>query len=103
MMSQNTLSAIVGAIIAVIIVGGAVAESLLHGSIDSTLVVMATAVVATFFTGSAVRQVNGAKVDALTASVNGIHARLDSANLGPARDGTAAAPDATSPTPGAPS
>jgi hypothetical protein len=86
-LSTNLLTSIVGAILAMIIVGGAVFESIVHGVIDSTLVVMATAVVATFFTGQAVRQVNGTKVDALAQSVAGLHARLDSAAIAPARDG----------------
>lgn len=93
--SQNTITAIVAAILGVIIVGGAVFESIAKGAIDSNLVIMASAVLATFFTGQAVRQVNGAKVDALTLAVNGVHARLDAANVQPAKDGTA-----TPPTPG---
>jgi hypothetical protein len=85
--TNSLVTAITAALLAVIIVGAAAYESVLHGQVDSALLVMATAVVSTFFTGQAVRQVNGAKVDALTASVIGLHSRLDSAGLGPAKDG----------------
>ena len=90
--SQNTLTAIVGAILAVIIVGGAVFESITAGVVDPALLTMATAVVAVFFTGQAVRQVNGTKVDALTQAVLGVHARLDNAGAPPAKDGQGASP-----------
>lgn len=81
------MSTITAAIVAILVVGGAVLESVERGSIDPALLVMATAVVATFFTGQAVRQVNGTKVDALTQAVVGLHSRLDSAGLPPAKDG----------------
>ncbi len=86
--TSNLLTSVVGAILAILIVGGAVLESVLNHAIDSELVIMATAVLGVYFTGQAVRQVNGTKVDALTQSVLGLHARLDSASIGPAKDGT---------------
>jgi hypothetical protein len=85
--TNSLVTAITAAILAMIIVGAAAYESIAHDHIDPALIVMATAVVATFFTGQAVRQVNGAKVDALTQSVIGLHTRLDSAGVGPAKDG----------------
>lgn len=86
-LTTSLLSAIVAAILGVIIVGGAVYESIVRGAIDDNLLVMAMAVLATFFTGQAVRQVNGTKVDALTQAVLGVHRRLDSAGIAPAKDG----------------
>lgn len=70
-----------------ILVGGAVYQSITTGSIESGLLGMATAVVAVYFTGRANKQVNGEKVDALTRSVSGIHKRLDETGVPPAADG----------------
>ena len=81
------LTAITSALIALVVIGAAAFESVTRSSIDPALLVMATAVMATFFTGQAIRQVNGTKVEALTTAVLGIHSRLDAANVGPAKDG----------------
>ncbi len=86
-LTTNLLTSIVSAILAVIIIGGTVLESVTQGAVDPALLTMATAVVAVFFTGQAVRQVNGTKVDSLTQAVVGLHSRLDEAGLAPARDG----------------
>jgi hypothetical protein len=71
-----------------ILVATACLESFIKGQVDPAILTLAAAVVATYFTGNAVRQVNGLKVDALKNSVDGLHARLDTANIGPAKDGT---------------
>lgn len=63
------------------------AESFFHGTVDPAVLTLSAAVVATYFTGAAVRQVNGSKVDALTTSVMALHSRLDQASVAPARDG----------------
>ncbi len=83
----SAAASIVGGILAVLIVGGAVVESVLRGPIDAGLAAMATAVVATFFTGQAIRGTNGVKMDALASAVNGVHSRLDQAGIPPAGDG----------------
>jgi len=70
-----------------VLVGGAVYQSITTGMIESGLLGMATAVVAVYFTGRANRQVNGEKVDALTKAVGGIHARLDAAGIRTASPG----------------
>lgn len=85
--TNSLVTAVTAALLAVIIVGAAAFESISKMTVDPTLVVMATAVVSTFFTGQAIRQVNGAKVDALTQSVLGLHSRLDTVGIGPAKDG----------------
>jgi hypothetical protein len=74
-------------LIGTILVITACAESFINGKVDPAILTLAAAVVSTYFTGNAVRQVNGLKVDALTQSVNGLHARLDAADIGPAKDG----------------
>ena len=74
-------ASIVGGILAVLIVGGAIVESVTRGSIDNSLVIMATSVVATFFTGQAIRSSNGVKMDALANAVTSVHARLDQAGV----------------------
>lgn len=65
----------------------ACAESFFHGSTDPAILVLATSVVASYFTGAAVKQVNGLKVDALTQAVIGLHTRMDKLNIPPAADG----------------
>ena len=77
----------VGAI-GTILVATACLESFFKNSVDPAILTLAAAVVSTYFTGNAVRQVNGLKVDALTNAVAGLHARLDQANIGPSKDGT---------------
>lgn len=76
-------SAITG-ILAIMLVGAAIYDALVRGAIDSNLFVLATAAVGVYFGGQAARSVNGDKVAAIAASVQGIHARLDAANLPPA-------------------
>ena len=88
----SLLTSVVGGILAILIVGGVVIESVTSGVVEPSLLVLATAVVATFFTGQAVRQVNGAKVDALTTAVLGLHTRFDAAALPPANDGVPKGP-----------
>lgn len=78
----------VGAI-GVLLIATACLESFIKGNVDPAILTLATAVVATYFTGNAVRQVNGLKVDALTNAVAGLHARLDQASISPSKDGLA--------------
>lgn len=86
--AQRAATTIVGAILAILIVGGAVLESVTRAAVEPSLLVMATAVIGVFFTGQAVRQVNGTKVDALTQAVLGMHTRLDTMGAPAAKDGT---------------
>lgn len=67
--------------IGLLLIIGAVYESVTTGSVESSLLVMATAVVSVYVTGRSVRQVNGAKVEALAKSVDALHARFDEAKL----------------------
>lgn len=85
---QQAAYAVVGAVLAVLIVGGAVFESVARGTIEPQLLVMATAVVGVFFTGQAIRSSNGVKMDAVATAINSVHARLDAAGIPPAGDGT---------------
>lgn len=78
-------------IVGVLLVATSCAESFFHGTTDPAILVLTTGVVATYFTGGAVRQVNGTKVEALTHSVLALHARLDAGGLPPAADGVEAA------------
>lgn len=78
---SNISTNVVSAVIAVSLVIGAVYESVVKGQVDPALLALVTAVVATYFTGAAVRQVNGTKVEGLTRSVDSLHARFDSANV----------------------
>lgn len=82
--AQSTLVGLIG----LILVATACAESFIKGQIDPALLTLVAAVIATYFTGTAVRQVNGSKVEALTQSVLALHTRLDSAGITPAKDGT---------------
>lgn len=81
--SKLATSAITGAI-GLLLVATTCAESFVHGTVDPAVLGLATAVVGVYFTGSAVRQVNGLKVDALTESVLALHSRLDSQGAPPA-------------------
>lgn len=81
--AQSTTVGLIGLILVIT----AAAESFEHGQIDPALLTLVAAVIATYFTGTAVRQVNGTKVDALTQSVLALHARLDTTGL-PAADGS---------------
>ena len=76
-MQQAFNSAIAG-LIGLVLIGGAVYESIHSGSVEPALLVMATAVTSVYFTGQSNKQVNGEKVDALTQSVMALHARMDS-------------------------
>jgi phosphate/sulfate permease len=78
--AQSTTVGVIG----LVLVLTACLESFAHGQIDPALLTLVAAVIATYFTGTAVRQVNGAKVDALTNSVLALHARLDTTGLPPA-------------------
>lgn len=83
--AQSTLVGLIGLILVVT----ACAESFSKGQIDPALLTLVAAVIATYFTGTAVRQVNGSKVEALTQSVLALHTRLDQANIQPSKDGVA--------------
>lgn len=74
---QSTMVGVVG----IILVLTASYESITTGQIDPALLALVTAVVATYFTGTAVRQVNGSKVEALTTSVDALHKRFDEAGI----------------------
>ncbi|MDE2620636.1 MAG: hypothetical protein KGL54_10790 [Sphingomonadales bacterium] len=84
----SAAASVVGGILAVLIVGGAVVESVTRGTVEPALLVMATAVVGVFFTGQAIRSSNGIKMDALANAVNSVHARLDAAGIASSGDGT---------------
>lgn len=78
----------VAAMVAIMLVGTLCALTII-GRIDATIVVaLAASVVTAFYAGQSSRQVNGAKVDALTTAVLAVHRRLDQAGIPPARDGT---------------
>lgn len=68
---------VITGILAVMLVGGAVYQSVITGNVEPSLLVMATAVVSVYFTGRANRQVNGVQVDTLTKSVEALHKRFD--------------------------
>lgn len=72
--------------LALVLIGTAAYESATTGSVEPSMLVMATAVVSVYFTGRANRQVNGDKVAALAESVAAVHTRLDAVGLPPARD-----------------
>lgn len=78
---QWLLDGFITGVLGLILVGGAVYESVTKGSVEAALLVMATAVVSVYFTGRANKQVNGEKVDALTASIASLHGRLDKAGI----------------------
>ena len=85
--AQSSLVGVIG----LVLVLTASYESASKGQIDPALLTLVAAVIATYFTGTAVKQVNGSKVDALTQSVLALHTRLDSTGLPPA-DGSGVAP-----------
>ena len=64
------------AVLAIGIVGATVALYGTGRQVPPELLVLASAVIATYFAGYANRQVNGAKVDALTAAVQAYHATV---------------------------
>lgn len=92
MTMTSAASSIVGGMLALLIVGGAVFESAQRGQIDPAMLTMATAVVATFFTGQAIRSSNGVKMDAVANAINSVHSRLDQAGIPPAGDGQMTGP-----------
>jgi hypothetical protein len=91
---QKTLTGIFSGLLALILVGGLTFQALAQGHVDPELAALAGAAVATYLTGGAIRQVNGAQVATLTTAVLGIHSRLDAAGIGAAKDGSAPPPEA---------
>lgn len=89
--AQSTTVGVIGLVLVVT----ACVESITKGQIDPALLTLVAAVIATYFTGTAVRQVNGAKVDALTQSVMALHARWDSSGVPPVQS---SAQNTTNPT-----
>ncbi len=89
---QKAITSVFSGVLAVLLVGAYVYQTVVEGRPgDAQLAALAGAAVATYLTGGAIRQVNGTAVASLTQAVLGVHARLDAAGIGPARDGSAPA------------
>ncbi len=80
---QPIIDGVITGLLGLILIAGAVYESVTKGLVEPALLVMATAVVSVYFTGRANKQVNGEKVDALTKAVASLHVRLDNAGIKP--------------------